>query len=81
MEDILRSTNISEDERKVYDAVLEKLDQFFKVQIMSSSKEPNSTDDIKETPNQQRNSSRAYAVWLSIACMVILKIRCYGTES
>ena len=30
-EDILRSTNISEDECKVYDTVLEKFDQFFKV--------------------------------------------------
>ena len=30
-EDILRSTNISADERKVYNTVLEKFDEFFKV--------------------------------------------------
>ena len=30
-EDILRSTNITEDERKVYDSVINKFDQFFKV--------------------------------------------------
>ena len=30
-EDILRSTNISDDERKVYQTVLDKFDQFFKV--------------------------------------------------
>ena len=30
-EDVLRSSNISEEARKKYDDVLEKLDQFFKV--------------------------------------------------
>jgi hypothetical protein len=30
-EDILRSTNITTDERKVFETVLDKFDQFFKV--------------------------------------------------
>jgi len=31
-EDMLHSTNIGEDERKVYNTVLEKVDQFYKVE-------------------------------------------------
>ena len=48
---------------------------------MSSSKEPNSTDSVKETLNQPNNSSQACTVWQTIARTAILKIRWCGTDS
>ena len=70
------ATNISKDDRKVYNTVLERFDHFFKVRKMSSSEEPTSTDGVRETLNQPNNSLRAGrpTVSLTIAHTAILKI-------
>ena len=60
-EDILHSTNISEDESKVYYTMLKKVDQFFKVQKFHLQK-PNLIDYVKETSNRPNNSSQTCTV-------------------
>ena len=70
MEVMLRSTNITEDECKGYNSVIDKFDQFFKVRKMSFSNGLSSIGDVKKTLNLQSSSSPASTICLKIVIMV-----------
>jgi hypothetical protein len=81
---IVRSTNITTDERKVFETVYTR--QVWSIfqstwERMWSLKEPSSTEGVKRTQNQLNNLSLPCITWLRIAHMVTSRMKWYWTES
>ena len=60
--DVLTSTNISSDSRKVFTDVLKKFDEFFKVRKILSLRELASIDAVREKQKLQNSLSLPYTV-------------------
>ena len=69
-EDLLRSTNITDDKRKEYISVLEKFDGFFQVRKNTFSKEPSLITKSNSVEKLPFNLSCCYTTLLKIATII-----------